>query len=494
MLIPTDDDQVRPQVVYWLSDFQKSTSGNLATIVPDSSIQLKILPIQNPAIANVFIDSVWLSSPFIKPGEVNYIRAKVSNTGEKAVSGLSITCFTDDKTSGSASVDISPKGSSLVDFGFPASSSGEIRVKLSFEEQPVSFDNQFFAVIHPVAKINVALITSENESYFKKVFDGEEAFTLRVFSHRNIDYTAVGKAGLVIVEDAEKLEGNVLKFLSNFVISGGHLVLTPGETPQPDKLEALSKALSLGTVAYQNAETKTELQIPDKKQPFFSGIFEDIKPDMTMPEVRNTWKWAYWEEDILVDKNKTAFLSARPMGKGEIYIFGSPMGKAYTNFPSHSIFVPVMYKLAIRSQRNQENLAYRIGQSNIQVKLPGAATNTLYTLSNHHLSLIPDQKISGDLMTLTLPKENLTPGYYTLSTPGFAPITLALNSDRQESDMATYSTEELKSIFSKYPNVEVLPIGATNSGSNVSEASLGSGSLWKYCIILSLIFLLAEIL
>jgi hypothetical protein len=494
-LLPISNTEIQsPNTVYWLSDFQKSTSGNLASIVPDSAIQLKIIPIQNPDIANVYIDSVWLASPFIKQGEINYLKVKVANTGQKEVTGMSITSVVDEKPSGSTSVDIPARGSSEIEFGFTASSSGEIKIQLAFEEQPVSFDNQFYAIIHPVAKINIALISSLDESYIKKVYGGEDAFKLSAFSLRNIDYTSLQKANLVIVEDFDLLDDNVVKFLQGYVEGGGSLVLIPGEKQITSKLNGISKSLGLGTLEYINQENKIALAIPDKRQPFFSGIFEEIKSDMTMPEVKNILKWSGWDEDILLDKIKVPYLSAKNLGKGIIYILGSPLSAKYTNLTAHSLFVPLMYKLAIRSQRNQENLAYRVGQSNIQLKINEGTSNTLYSLSNGTFSFIPEQKISGDMLTFSLPKENIEPGFYTLSTTGANPSLIALNADKKESDLATYSVGELEAIFSKYPNVEILPITKTESLTAAANASLSNGDLWKFCIILSLIFLLGEIL
>ena len=489
----TETDFQTPKTVYWLSDFQKSTAGNLSSFVPDSSVKLKIIPIQNPDIANVYVDSVWMTSPFIKQGEINYFKVKLTNTGKKAVADLSVKCLVDGKPSGNSSVDIVSEGSSELEFGFNASPTGEIRIQISFEEQPVSFDNDFYAVIHPVAKINIAIISALNQSFVSKVYGGEEAFTSKSYSIKDLDYSFIQKSNLVVIEEFEKLDENLVKFLQGYVSGGGNLVLIPGES-NSTKLISNAKAFGLSSLNLVNTESKGNLAVPDKKQPFFAGIFEEIKTDMTMPEVNNTIKWTGMDEDILVGKTNVPFLSSKKFQKGTVYVLGSPLDNKFTNLASHSLFVPLMYKLAIKSQNNQENLAYRIGQSNIQLKVSDANPNALFTLSNGTISLIPEQKINGDILTISLPKENIVPGFYTLTGLGLNAFSIALNPDIKESNMSTYSPEELKNIFGKYPTIEILPLGNSDSVMSLSGASFDTNEIWKICIILALIFLLGEIL
>jgi len=494
LLAGSESDFKKPKTVYWLSDFQKSTAGDLTAFKPDSSIQLKIIPIQNKEVANVFVDSVWLESPFIKHGEINYLKAKISNTGKKDISGLSISCLVNEKPSGTSSVDIPPTSSVELEFGFTTNKDEELKIKLAFEEQPVTFDNEFFAVIHPMPKINISVVAFNPQSYVKKVFEGEDAFLLETFSLKNINYSFLQKSNLVVVEDFDKMDENVLKFLQGYVSKGGHILLVPSENPSAQKLGSISNSFGLSSLSIPETDGKTSLAIPDKRQPFFAGIFVEIKSDMAMPEVKNTVRWSGWNEDILISKSNYPYFSLKKSGKGSVYLLGSPLDAKYTNLASHSIFVPLMYKLAIRSQKTQEKLAFRMGESNVQLQVQEGNPNSLYTLSNEKSSIIPEQKITGNVLTLTFPKENRTPGFYTLSATGIKSSTIALNADKNESDMATYSLEELKSIFAPYPSVEIVPMGVSESISATTRASLASGEFWKICIILSLIFLLGEIL
>ena len=65
--------------LFWFSDFQKSTAGDLSKLNVDSTNQLFIVPVQATPEKNIFVDSVWLNTPFIRELQNNILFVKVSN-------------------------------------------------------------------------------------------------------------------------------------------------------------------------------------------------------------------------------------------------------------------------------------------------------------------------------------------------------------------------------------------------------------------------------
>jgi hypothetical protein len=59
--------------------------------------------------------------------------------------------------------------------------------------------------------------------------------------------------------------------------------------------------------------------------------------------------------------------------------------------------------------------------------------------------------------------------------------------------MAFYSSDELRRIFASQPNVEVFDSIQDGDFAQVLEQETMGKSLWKYFLIASLVFLLAEI-
>ena len=62
--------------VYWVSDFQKSTLGQIENISSDTTTSHNLLPIHFTSIANLYIDSVYLEDPFdieVNKSKVNIV-------------------------------------------------------------------------------------------------------------------------------------------------------------------------------------------------------------------------------------------------------------------------------------------------------------------------------------------------------------------------------------------------------------------------------------
>ena len=74
---------------YIISDFQKSRY-DLSQIETDSTAIISLIYIQRNSPANLYIDSVWFSSPVRKIDDVEKINVRIANTGSEAVKDVPI--------------------------------------------------------------------------------------------------------------------------------------------------------------------------------------------------------------------------------------------------------------------------------------------------------------------------------------------------------------------------------------------------------------------
>src|SRR5690606_271465 len=70
--------------VYLVSDFQKSTTPNINDMSLDSLDNYYFVPIPFLESANVFVDSVFLTNPFLFADNANEINVKIRNSGSGA--------------------------------------------------------------------------------------------------------------------------------------------------------------------------------------------------------------------------------------------------------------------------------------------------------------------------------------------------------------------------------------------------------------------------
>jgi hypothetical protein len=184
-----------------------------------------------------------------------------------------------------------------------------------------------------------------------------------------------------------------------------------------------------------------------------------------------------------------------------VYVFSAPFSKEYSDFTEHALFVPVMYRMAMLSYRNDQLPAYRLNQQAVSLQLPvdgeteRGDTEASFRFVKDSVTLIPAQRVVGQEVRLELPEEMNTPGFYQVQRRGKTLTTLAFNQNKQESELAAYSAEELRAMIGpNRPNIRVVEPGNESGAVARLEAEETGRPLWRYFLGLALAGLLAEAL
>ncbi|WP_259015937.1 BatA domain-containing protein [Emticicia fluvialis] len=500
---------------FWFSDFQKSTAGNLKNIKTDSLDKLFLVPVRGKASQNVFVDSVWLASPFIREMQNNVLFVKVFNSGDNEVEKLPVKLFIDDTQASTASVDIAPNSSATATFNFTVKSKGFHKGRVSFDDQPVTFDNDYYFVLDASPVIQVLHLYEQRSAadYIEKVFENDSLFSYRAYSANNVDVGQFKNANLIVVEGVEHINGSFRASLEEFVRRGGSLMIFPPANPDAEEYGQLLSGFGINsiTVVRQPPLPQSQLPVaePDRQNPFFADVFErtTLQGITNSPVMQPVLRWSGIGEKILTFKNQQNFITATNSALGRVYLSASPLERNYGNFAEHAFFVPTMFKIASMSVR-RERAAYNFSEGSITIDVPDGKKNATYKLKSiategrtNGMEIIPVQRINGNELTLELPKSSqltdnqlLESGYYELQLDGKTEKLLALNHDNEESKMEFYTPEELKNFFAGQKNVTVFDnLLDGDFVKTFRENNVGT-PLWKYCIMLALAFLLAEIL
>ncbi len=498
---------------FWFSDFQKSTAGDLKKIKLDSLNKLFLVPVQGKKNQNVFTDSVWLASPFIREMQNNILYVKVFNSGSEEVEKLPIKLFIDNAQASTASVDIAPNGSATATFNFTVKDKGFHRGKVSFDDQPITFDNDYYFVLNASPTIQVLHLFQQKSpaDYVGKVFDNDSLFSYRAYSASNVDVGQFKNANLIVLEGVETLSGTFRASLEEFVRGGGSLLIFPPTNPDANDYGQFLGGFGIQgiSVLRQPALPQSQLAIaePNRQNPFFIDVFErtTLQGTVNTPLMQPTLAWSGVGEKILTFKNLQNFITATNAYQGHIYLCASPMDKAYGNFAEHAFFVPTMFKIASMSTK-QERAAYNFSEGSINLDIPNVKKDATYKLKNvttpnNKIEIIPLQRIVGNTLTLELPKSSqltdnqvLESGYYELQLDGKTEKLLAFNHDNEESKMDFYTPEELKTFFSGQKNVTIFDNLLDGDFVKTFQENNVGTPLWKYCVMLALAFLLIEIL
>lgn len=486
--------------IFWLSDFQKSTSGNLNKLTIDSTLELYLVPFQNQAASNIYVDSVWLDNVFVKINEKSSLKVRLKNSGNKKSKNLAVKLTLDDIQTGTARVEIGSNSETTINFDFIVKTLNLKRGKISFEDSPVSFDDNCFFTIDVATSLNILLLTENKQSFIEKVYQNEPIFKTNRSVAGNLPLNKLNEAHLIVAENFDKLSSADLQLLVEQSAKGKSIFLIPSENPSINDLTTASSIFGLTPIGLnvqssddQN-EASNQLKPLDLKNPFFMNIFEAKDKNMALPSAKGIIDWGNKGQILLETKHDKAFVSIFRKSKAKIYLASAPFSDKYTNFQRHSIFVPFMYKVAMQSAEVNKKMAYNFDEKNVAIHLKLDNSVDKIHMVKEQFNYLPDQSFVGNQLVFNIPRENNGAGFYELIKGDSLITTIAININKEESKLEKYTVSDLKSIFKGKKNVFVDEIQSGQSFvEDFKEGNLGI-SLWKYCLALAMVFLLIEIL
>ena len=437
----------------------------------------------------------------------NVLNVKVFNSGSKSVDKLPLKLYLDGIQSSTSSVNISPNSFSKAIFNFTVKERGVHKAKIEFDDQPITFDNQYFFVLNASPTIRVLHLFNQKSSqnYLSKMYANDSLFNYSSYSIGNVDPEQIKNADFVILEGISTIESQIKISLESFLNSGGNVFISPSENPVSTSLQTFLNQYGIQNLTVNNElpDPKKFIDIsePIKSNPFYEDVFEKgtFNSIVSLPNGQAILQWNGIGEKLLTYKNGENFLTQTKVGDGAIYLLATPLNPKFGNFAEHAFFVPTFYKMAYLSSK-ADKLAYNFNDTNLSFFMPNSPKNASYKLKSDKLELIPVQRLNGKTLILELPKSSeLTDGqlydsgYFDLIIDGKTLKTIALNHDDKESKLNVYSEDELKEIFENQKNITIYNDVSDGNFVNAFRDTTMAKPLWKYFIIASLLFLFVEI-
>jgi hypothetical protein len=476
--------------VFWISDFQQSTVGLLNPAVYDTTQRWYLVPLTYQNNTNIFIDTAYLENPFVVGGEKNTLHVRMRNDGGKAVEQLLVKLSVNGIQTGTASVNIAAKGVVESSFDLTTGLSGVSRAVVSFNDYPVSFDNEFFLALNFSEKIRVLEIKDQNLiTPVERVFGNKRVFTFRSFTVSNFNYSLLDEADLVVVNGIDRFDASLSASLRTYVDAGGALFVIPGKAPDVLTYKSLLRVATLNQV---KAAPLTELDYPDFKNPFFENIFEERSARLSMPQAAKLIDWGLDRNAILKFKDEQPYLSVLHQ-QGKIYLLASPLENEFTTLHNTALFVPVMYRMAASGKRSEVRPYYSLNESFITLRLDSIEGEQPMKLVGEQ-EIVPAQRKLADQVIMDLPRFSMNAGFYKVTHERDTVGLLAFNLNKYESLLGQYSGEAIKQQLGNPQTVSIFEANSEEAFSNEIKARYLGKPLWKYALILALCFLLAEIL
>ncbi len=503
--------------IFWISDFQKNTLPNLNEIEFDSAYNYYVLPVSPNTISTLLVDSVWLDNPFVQPNTPQNITVRVRNLGTEAIENKSLQLFIDNNQVSASVVSLPAQSSKEIEMNFSVTKTGgTVSAKISIEDYPVLFDNDYFFTLRIAPKINILNIferQSEAQTYIKNVFTNADFFVFSATSTQNLDYNVLQNTDLVVLEGIATIDEALQRALRKFLSGGGNVLVFPAANSKPTDFNS---ALGI-SVRSINAEAGVGLSLlpPSENEPFFEGVFEQISPSMSMPVATSVWSGLSSGQSILKFRNGQPFLMRQQTTEGNVFVCSAPLENNWSGFGKHALFVPTMYKIALSSLSQADLLAYNLEEQTAILSLDSLQKNSVFELvplqntttgqansTNqnsiiNNQGIIPSQRISGNKIIFEVPRSSLKAGVYQLRNKQTQKIEtlLAFNYSRKESYLDFYTKEELIKAWTEKPNVQIFSLDGENAKDFATTFKEKNENipLWRYFLIAALVAVFVEV-
>ena len=471
--------------LFMYSDFQDNMMS-VDGLVADSAIQLVAMPLKSDYQQNIYIDTVWLSSPILQKGLANEINVRVVNESGKDINGLPVNFEIDGKSVAFNTIDVPANGKNEVAMQFVLNESGEKVAAVSINDYPITFDDTYSFVLNvrPIIKI-VELSAGAGDLAIKTLFENDSLFEYHAISPYRIDQQYLSDCQMVIVDGEANLNETMWQTIIDFANNGGSVVVFPSEVS--DKSNLSDDTLSISTISSHHE--------------FFSDIFVNIPNNANLPRVYKHVqidKKRFSNTLTLISlQNGTSFFTLSKIGGGNVFSFASQFGKDWTNFADNALFVPIMYKVAMLGGQ-MGRLSYTLGvDKDILINDLKAFSDGDVRIRDAQGSfeMIPIVEMRNNRTLIRLYDELPGAGFYTVNKGDEVIETTAWNDSRKESKMKFLDREEVDKLL-KDKGLNVLAVMKADEihSNDMMEMMVRRSMLWKSFIILALISLLIEIL
>ncbi|MEI6149408.1 MAG: vWA domain-containing protein, partial [bacterium] len=408
-----------------------------------------------PEPKNVAVTDIELDSKLITAEIPCQVTASLLRNGPPLDTAVSI--IVDDKEVARRSVKLNDGTVKKVPFMLPLLSGGVHAVRVETPTDSLSDDDPFYCLVRVREKLPVLCVGEPDSILFlKAVFgasaDGVSPIDAKVTRPDALAGENLAAYSCVFLCNATALPGQQIKRFENYVAGGGLLVIFPGDRA------ALS---DYATWASLPAEPQSFIELPatnrkrlliwDKpKHPVLWGLVNEgtapsivIKRQLQCPALKER------AETLVSTGSGDPFLMVRPHGRGTVVLFAVSADRTWSDFPLSPFFLPMMHQLTQYAAGVGAGQPYLWTTESLLLTefLPEATYESAIKDSDSKPDPLRSTEVEGGTQIYA---EGLTkPGFYTMSTPGGGPATLALafNIPRTESDLTPVRQQDIPDIL-----------------------------------------------
>ncbi|SEE65780.1 N-terminal double-transmembrane domain-containing protein [Tenacibaculum sp. MAR_2010_89] len=461
-----------------ISDFQNSSEDvfknfNESTSYVQLTPQLK---------ENLSIDSISVNDTNSSNFEINIL---IRNQGI-AKNNIPIAIYKNKKLINKQTFNIKEDSIQKVVFSIQKTPEFLGKVLLNFKDA-FSFDNSYYFSLVTNEKINVLSI-GEQTSFLNKIYTKDE-FNFLQSSIKNINYNAIPKQQLIILNEIENLPETLITSLLDYLNKGGDLTIIPSKNISITSYNKLFKKLGIGRILEKNTDS-LKITSVNFKHPIFKNVFEKKVSNFQYPNTVSSYSSLLKNSsNILFFENNTPFVSQVNLPKASVFWIAAPLLRSNSNFTNSPLIVPLFYNMGKQSLQLSK-LYYIVNKKNNIDINKQLGKEVVLAINNENNSFIPLQQVYQNKIRITTNNQPLKAGFNYISQQKDTLKSIAFNYNKKES-LLNYLT--LKSIVDLQNNNSIISTSVKDTLRSIHKKNEVQW-LWKWFLILSIVSLLLEIL
>ena len=480
---------------YIISDFQNGFAGNKA-IKTDINTNISLVKLNANDLPNVAVDSVWLLSPVHQANTSEKLVVQLRNYGDEDAKNIPVKLIINRQQKAISSLNISAGKTHRDTISYSGLGLGWQKGVISIKDFPLTFDDALNFSFKVSAEQKVLSINGlKAGKYIKALFGVDQYFKLAEMPEANISYSALANYSLIVLNELSNPSSGLAQSLKTYVANGGSVVIFPDLDADQQVYSSFLTAVKLPAVAELRA-VPTKVSSIELKNPLFRDVFETLPQNLDLPQVNRYFSFAENsnsnKENLLQLPGNRLFFARYPIGQGQIYLAATALSSEESNFSKHPVFVPLMYKIAFASAK-QQALSYTVMKDNVlESQKVNLGSNQSLRLVADGFEIIPEVRNTNGKTLLYVADQVKKAGFYDVKKGDSSLAVVAFNDNRTESDMHYTPQADLLKLFGRQQVAFLDP--KTDSISAAVGAKNNGTELWKLCLILSIVFLAIEIL
>jgi len=488
--------------LYILSDFQKSIT-DFENFGHKDLINW-FMPLKAAEIANLYIDSCWFEIPahYLKQEEEIFVRIK--NSSNQSFQNLPLKIMLNDSIKSITNFTISEQNEITTSLKYTNNTGGLQLGQIEISDYPFTHDNNWYISykVEPRLKA-LAILDNSDESknglpYLTALFDNDSYVQLDVANSQNIQISKLSDYNTIFMVNVRELSSGLISELRNKVADGISLVVFPSSA-NTETANSLLSTLNAAQISTFDTTTQ-KISGVDFENTFFDGVFSKKAENPVLPETRGHFQFVKnsLQNDVklLWFQNNDPALTLQPFEKGKVWVYSFPLGKISESYTRDVLFVPVTYNMVLKSMYNKPT-SMVVGKDNFY-QLENTlefAESSVFEIAERKTGerFIPGKNFSGKGVMLDFTGQIKNDGHFMVQNADTVIGAAAYNYNRDESNLACYSVDELNT---KIETLQLKNAGVIeNADENFAEIfdDLKHGKqLWKWFIILALLMILTE--